>query len=302
MKLGKLFKGKPKQKKTEDEPEGRAGSDPDVMDADRLMAMGSDARVQAAEAAAIQEALANVLPDGVELKSRVKYEDGLFKYFMKITNNTNDIMGDVKVAIAADERLVSCDKPRQSSKFIDPGQSHLFKFPMQPTMVCGKTEIQGLLRYFDFSVQEKQEFLIPEYDLNISCPIIESREVDEDYWRISKSHLEVYEIETDDLNFEPHKVFSHMSKIVEKLGFYQLEPVVVPTIYRGIAKFYGDDPLKEPHCVEVQVIGQDKNTKILFRVWAPTTTRAMGIAFKVLGKVDKRLAIRENIVKGKSDN
>ncbi|UCH89957.1 MAG: hypothetical protein JSV49_04745 [Thermoplasmata archaeon] len=297
MKLGNLFKRKSKKAQEEDEVPSAGGPDRDVLDVDSLTAMGDMAARKAAEAAAIKDALAHALPDGVEHKAKLKFEDGFLQYLVKITNNTDDIMGDVRVAITASESLVDIPDVRQSTKFIDPGKSNVFKFLMEPTMVCGKTEIQGLIRYFDFNEKIKQEYLLPEFDLNVSFPDISGQEVDEEDWRITMSRLKSYEIETEELNFEPHKVFGHFTMIVEKLGFYPLKPSIVPTLYRGMGKFFGLDPLKEPHCIEVQVIGSGKKARVLFRVWAPTTTRAMGVAFRVIGRIDKKLDIKNNLKK-----
>jgi hypothetical protein len=297
MKLGNLFKKKKKKDRSEDldladMPEGSG-----AMDSDRLMAMGDDARREAAEAAAIQEALAHAIPDGIEIKSKVKSDEGQLYFLVKVKNNMDEIMGDVKIAIAADKSIVNIPKPRKSVKFIDPGKSTLFRFPLRPTMACGKTEIEGLLRYFDFEEKQLQEYLIPEYNLNINYPDIKSSEVDEELWRIAMSRLNVFEIETIEMDVDPNMLFDDLAVIVENMGFYPLKPNIVPSLYRGIGKFYGLDPLKEPHCVEVQVIGIEGKTRLLFRTWAPTTTRAMGVAFNVIGNLDEKMDIKSNLVK-----
>jgi hypothetical protein len=281
MKIGKLF-GKKKQK----EPE---------QDIEHLGREGGYAEGRRTEADAIADALAQTLPSGIEVKESVKLAEKKLVYLVKVQNNTGEMMGDVKLGIAPDDSIVQCREPRKTVKFIDPGKSHIFKFVLEPKMVSGTTKIQGLLRYFDFSDKEQHEHLIPDYNLNISSPDIQSKEVDEEFWRITMSRLKVYEVETAEMDFEPGKVFNHFSKVVEKMGFYALKPNVVPTLYRGIAKFYGQDAFDEPHCVEIQVVGFGNKTRLLLRVWAPSLQRAIGITFKFLGKVDKRLEIKENI-------
>ena len=79
------------------------------------------------------------------------------------------------------------------------------------------------------------------------------------------------------------------------LGFYELKPNIVPTLYRGIGKYFGLDGLKEPYLMEIQVIGKGKTSKLLFRVWGPDLAAAMGIAFRLLGRIDKRLGIKSLI-------
>ena len=288
MKLGSIFKKKDKKSKEEE-----AGRDAQHDVRSGAIDLGGDDF----DAAAYQDALAHAVPDGVDIDTKVKMLDNDFYYLVKIENKTGEIMGDVNVAVTAEKPVVKCPKPRQSVKFIDPGKKNVFKFPMHPTMVCGKTSIQGLVRYFDFKDKDQTEFLLPEYELGITCPDILEKKVDEEVWRITMSKLEVFEVETDEIDFEPQQVFQHLSKISEKIGFYGLKPVVAPSIYRAIGKFFGLDAVKDPYCIEIQVIGQGKKSRLLLRCWAPTNTAAMGIAFKIIGKSNKRLELKSRIAK-----
>lgn len=292
MKLGGLFKRKSKRPEAEDEP--TAGYDDG-------RAVRTGPRGEASEAEAFQEAMAHAIPDGLEIDMKVNTIDNEFFYMVKVSNKTEDMLGDVNIAITPDKPVVTCPEPRNSVKFIDPGKNKVFKFLLKPTMKCGKTTIQGLIRYFDFNEKVKQEYLLPEYDLSISCPDIIGKEVDEETWRITMSRLKIYELETEELDFEPQKVFVHFSKIVTNMGFYSLKSAIIPSLYRGVGKFFGVDALMEPLCIEVQVVGSGKKSRLLFRVWATDSTSAMGIAFRCLSKVNKRLDITSKLVlpKGK---
>ena len=286
MGFGNLFKKKDKSK-----GDGASGAD-----ADRRMATQELADREAAEQDAIRDALAHAIPTGVDIQIKLQTQEGKLYHLIKVKNDTNDIMGDVKVAIAPeDEALVSCPKARKSAKFIDPGSSEVFKFTLYPKMICGSTNIQGLIRYFDFADKMQQEFILPEHRLNITYPEITGMEVDEDVWRVNMGSMKAFEVETEELTFEPSKLFTHFSKIIAKMGFYPLKPNIVPSLYRGQGKFFGLDPLKEPHCVEVQVIGRGGTSRLLFRVWTPSVTRSMGITFRFLGRVDRKIDIKNKV-------
>jgi hypothetical protein len=303
MKLGKIFKKSkkdPKDKRGRDPDDRGAGSTGEDLDPETLRAISADSEQRAAETAALQDALAQSLPEGLDIGTRFMAEEGDLYYLVKINNNTEDIMGDVKVAISPEDSIITCRKPRKTAKFIDPGKSKIFKFSLQPNMKCGRSTIQGLFRYFDFNEKEPREYYIPEYELSISCPDIIGKDVEEEHWRITMSKLESYEIETAEMDFEPQKIFNHFSKIAGKLGFRPFKPVIVPTLYRGIGKFFGLDMLKDPYCVEIQVIGKGKKSRLLMRVWAPSYTQAMGVSFRFLGKADKRLKIKTKISSKKS--
>lgn len=293
MKLGSLFKKRPKGRKDDRRDEH--------IDLGAEGGPGEPGRVSDAEALAIQEAMAHALPIGVDVETKMEDEEGKLTYMVRVSNNTDDIMGDVNIAIAPNRKIVSCPKPKGSVKFIDPGKKEIFRFPLIPTYKSGKTTIQGLLRYFDFNEKAKQEYMIPDYDLNISSPDITPKEVNEDIWRVTMGKLVEHEIETEEMNFEPEKVFSHLTKIAKRMGFYPLAPVVTPTLFRGLGKFFGLDALKEPYCMEIQVIGKGKKSRLLLRTWSDSKASSMGIAFRLLGKVDKRLEIRSKIVQKNDD-
>jgi hypothetical protein len=286
MGFGNLFKKKSKSK----------GNDASSLDADRRTAAAERTDREAAEQAAIQDALAHAIPTGVDIQTKLQTSEGKLYHLIKVKNETSDIMGDVKVAIAPeDEHLVSCATATKSAKFIDPGSSEVFKFTLIPKMKCGSTNIQGLIRYFDFADKMQQEFILPEHRLNITYPEITSMDVDEDVWRVNMGRMKAFEVETEELTFEPSKLFTHFTKIIEKMGFFPLKPNIVPSLYRGQGKFFGLDPLKEPHCVEVQVIGRGGTSRLLLRVWTPSVTRSMGITFRFLGRVDKKIDIKNKI-------
>ena len=286
-----------KKKKKDQEPDMDARS---IERAERgRRAGGGSGELSEAEAEALRDAMARNIPEGIDLKTKVESAEGAFYYLIKITNNTNDIMGDVKVAIAPENSIVTCNKPLKTAKFIDPGKDAVFKFKLKPSMRCGKTTIQGMLRYFDFAVKDQQEFQLPEYELNIFDPQINTHEVNEDIWRVTMGKLPLYELETEELDYEPARIFTHLTKIARNMGFYELKPNVVATLYRGTGKYFGVDALKEPYLMEIQVIGKGKTARLLYRVWAADVTAAMGIAYRLLSKVDKRLEIQSRIKKAK---
>ena len=282
-----------KKKKKDQEPDTDARS---IEGADHgRRSTGGPGELSETEAEALREAMARNIPESIDLKTKVESAEGAFYYLLKISNNTDEIMGDVKVAIAPDNSIVSCPKPLKTAKFIDPGKDVVFKFKLKPSMKCGKTTIQGMLRYFDFAVKEQQEFELPDYELNIFDPQITAKEVNEDIWRVTMGKLPLYELETHELDYEPARVFTHLTKIARSMGFYELKPNVVATLYRGTGKYFGVDALKEPYLMEIQVIGKGKTARLLYRVWAGDVTTAMGIAFRLLSKVDKRLDIQSRI-------
>jgi len=289
MGLGNLFKKKKGKGKS-------TASEEAALESEKMMAVGNRAEMEAREQAAMKEALAHAIPTEIDLQQKLQSSEGKLYYLIKVTNNSKEIMGDVKIAIAPeDERLLSCAKARKSAKFIDPGSAEVFKFTLIPKIKTGSTNIQGLIRYFDFTEKAPQEFILPEFRINITYPEMKPIEIDEDLWRVNMGKMKVFEVETEELLFEPSKLFNHFTKIVEKMGFYMLPPNIVPTLYRGVGKFFGLDPLKEPHCVEVQVIGGGGKSRLLLRVWSPSVTRSMGITFRFLGRVDKKIDIKNNV-------
>ncbi len=75
-----------------------------------------------------------------------------------------------------------------------------------------------------------------------------------------------------------------------------LPPMENVNLYRGIAKFYGFTDGSAVFTVEVQIIGDKKSSKVLFRTWSNEAKYAMALAFKTLDTIEDIIKIKKFIV------
>jgi hypothetical protein len=236
-------------------------------------------------------------PSDFELEAKINYVPKKLEYRLRVRNASNDMLGDVTVNLKSQKKLVvTCITPEKVVEMLEPEKAGILKFKLKPKYRSGKSSIFGKLSYFDFKSKERKVVRLPPAHVNFELGKITGRRIDEDQWRVTCGGLMVYELETEVLEIPPNKLFNIFKRVLENIGLFPLPPIENENLYRGVAKFYGENDSGEVYTVEAQVIGDKKHSKVLFRVWCNEGRGAMALAYKTLDTIENIFKIKKFIV------
>jgi hypothetical protein len=222
------------------------------------------------------------------IESALKFEKDKILYEVEVTNTTSEIMGGLNLMIEpARANIVNVKDAERSTELLDPDQSQKFEFEIYPMMKCGKTVIHGTLEYFDFEIKDKRQVKIPNTIITLIPPDTKGLKIDDDSWRMYTSRFKNVEVESKQFKASPESIFREFSKIIEEQNLYMLEPMVIPTIYRGISRYFGMDREGSKYAVEFQLIGTEEESKFLLRAWGSNPERCMALCCKIIDDFGK---------------
>jgi hypothetical protein len=236
-------------------------------------------------------------PSELDMVTRIHYDYKTPEFRLKVQNTSIDMLGDLSVNLKSQRNSVVT--PIDSEKvleMLEPGKSGIIKFRLKPKFKAGKSSIFGKVEYFDFKSKERKVVRLPPAHVDFEMQKISGKKVTEDQWRITCGGLKSFDIETDALEIQPAKLFNIFRRVLENLGLFLLPPIENVNLYRGIAKFYGESKSGAIFTIEVQVIGDKKNSKVLYRIWSDEPRDAMALAYKSLDVIDGIIKIKKFIV------
>ena len=237
------------------------------------------------------------VPMDLEMDSKIIYNFDKLEYRLKVHNKTSDILGDIGAILRTEKKsVVDVIKSKNTIEMLEPGKSIVMKFKLKPKFKLGKSGIYGKIEYFDFKSKERKILRLPQAYVEFDYSGLNANRIDDDKWRLICSGLKNYEVETTVLEIPPDEVFGTFKKVLTGLGLFMLPPIENVNLYRGIAKFYGYDNEENQYALEVQVIGDNTKSKVLFRIWSSEPQTAMALAFKTLDIVNGAIKIKEFIV------
>jgi len=237
------------------------------------------------------------VPMDLEMDSKIIYNFDKLEYRLKVHNKTSDILGDIGAILRTEKKsVVDVIQPKNRIEMLEPGKSIVMKFKLKPKFKLGKSGIYGKIEYFDFKSKERKILRLPQAYVEFDFSGLNANRIDEDKWRLICSGLKNYEVETTVLEIPPDEVFGTFKKVLTGLGLFMLPPIENVNLYRGIAKFYGYDTEENQYALEVQVIGDNTKSKVLFRIWSSEPQTAMALAFRTLDIVNGAIKIKEFIV------
>ncbi len=237
------------------------------------------------------------MPIDLEMNSKIHYDFDKLEYRLKLHNTTKDMLGDIDINVKTVKKsVVDLINSKHVVEMLEPNKSIKLKFKLKPKYMLGKSGVYGKIEYFDFKSKERKIYRLPQAFVEFDIDEINPKRVDEDKWRLICSRLKSYDIETDIMDSSPREVFKIFQDTLLRLGLYMLPPIENVNLYRAIAKFYGSDDDENQFAVEAQVIGDQKKSKVLFRIWSGDSKYAMALAFKAINIINDSIKIKNFIV------
>ncbi len=236
-------------------------------------------------------------PTELKMESKIYYDFGTLEYRLKLHNISIDVLGDITVKLKSQRNSIVA--PLDSDKVIEmlePGKDLVLKFKLKPQYKTGKSSIFGTVEYFDFKSKERKLVRLRPASVDFQLKKIIGKRITDDQWRTACGGLKSYEIETDLIEIQPDKLFSVFKRTLESVGLFMLPPIENVNLYRGIAKFFGTIKEGSIIVVETQVIGDKKNSKVLFRIWSSDAKDALTLAFRTLDTIEEIIKIKKFIV------
>ncbi len=236
-------------------------------------------------------------PTELDIKPSVNYNFDGPLYSLKLFNKNIDVIGDITVHLDTNKKAIATlDETKRVFEMLEPEKSTVMKFKIKPKYKSGKTTVYGKVEYFDFKSKERKIVRLPRAIIDFEFNKLTPKRTDEDKWRQTIGSLKAFEIETDVLDLKPSELFNIFKSVLSDLGLFMLPPIENVNLYRGIAKFLGNDANKKIYAVEVQVIGDRAKSKVLFRIWSSEGKDAMALAFKTLDSIEDIIKIKKFIV------
>jgi hypothetical protein len=236
-------------------------------------------------------------PSELDMNSKIYYSSNKLEYRLTLQNTTEDMVGDVTVHLRTNKKaIVDVLDTKKVIEMIEPAKSATLKFKLKPQYKIGRSGLYGKVEFFEFKSKERKAYRLPQAYVNFELPKLFNKRIDEDRWRVICSGLKSLNIETDTITTPPEQVFDIFKNTLNNLDLYMLPTIENINLYRGIAKFYGFDDDDNQYAVEAQVIGNQKNSKVLFRVWANDMQAGMALAYKTLDVIEGAIKIKEFII------
>jgi hypothetical protein len=239
------------------------------------------------------------LPMNLELTPTITYELDSIKYQVTIKNNSSDPIGGVKLEARVSNNLFSFIESTAKVEMLDASATITLELKLKSERFrCGKTDVYGKLKYFDFEYKCHRELSLPTMTIVLLPPQeLKPYEVQDLDLRISMIGYPKLENETEAIEIAPETLFNYVTDTLKTMGFYMLEPLINPSVYRAIGKFHAIDNVRARYAVYVEVIGKPgTQSKILIRSWADTPQQVMALHYNILTTLDKKIQIKNYII------
>ncbi len=213
---------------------------------------------------------------------------GSMLYQIEIENNTDYPMGNLRVEFNGRYKLGKFGQPEVTTKLLDPGKKTLIKVPFEPLYQGGSEEFEFEIIFFDFRYKVEESILMKTEPLKVVVPKFQKLKMDEDGYRFLTADLYRWVVESDVVKIPPPDLFEQLSKRLDKIGFSTCNEMENPNLYRGIRQMIATDPKGRKWAVQVQVIGQGKESRMLIYTFGERPLSAYNLAVKLFLKIDSR--------------
>lgn len=217
-------------------------------------------------------------------------------YKMEIENGTDYPMGNVRVEFPPSTKLGKFGKPDEKGKMLDPGEKIDVSVPFMPRYQGGKDEFEFEIVFFDFQHKVEERIVLKSEPIKVLVPRFKPEKLDEDSYRFLTGDLYRWSTETDIMKVDPKELYSLLKERVESIGFSESNELVNEKMFRGITKMAATDDKGRKWAVQIQVIGQPGESKLLLYAFGERPLKAYSLAVKILLKLDKRDQIIDSII------
>jgi hypothetical protein len=221
---------------------------------------------------------------------------GSMAYEIKLENTTDYPIGKLKLEFDRGSKLGKFGNIKEGKRMLDPGENAEFEVPFKPGYVGGKEEFTFHIHFFDFRYKVDEKITLKTEPIKVLVPKFKGLDLDEDGYRILTADLYRWTVETDVLKIPARELFAELTEKLDELGFSEADSMENEALYRGIRKMVATDKKGRKWAVQIQVIGDDKESKLLIYSFGERPQNSYSLATRLLHKFPRREEIVDKII------
>jgi hypothetical protein len=232
------------------------------------------------------------------IKSSINYEHAKIIYKVKIENNKNSAMGDVRFRPFVSKTIFLIDNPEKTISLIKPNESSTVTFKLNPKGECGNVKIHANISYYDNSIGEYKEINAEPKTTEIICPVLKVKTLTEQEWRENTYNLLKAQDTTEQIPIGAETLFEIISDILKDMNLFMLPECEQksPQIFRCVGRFSAAGKVHNlQYAVQIEVVGGPSNSKLILKTFAPNEASLIGFHHKILDEIEERVKIKEYI-------
>ncbi|MBP1909069.1 zinc ribbon domain-containing protein [Methanolobus bombayensis] len=228
----------------------------------------------------------------VVIKSAIQYKGANILYKIKVENTSDEPMGDITISLFVPDVFRIKDSQKNIS-MLQPGEGKAVTFSIRPTGECGDCIFAGNIRYYDYNRKKHVQMDLSNKMVNIVCPVLKVKEIDENAWRMSVSSMMIAEEDTKDLEIPAENLFDISTRILKDMNMYMITPEITSTqqLFTGVARFYAEGVAGMKYAAYIEVVGKRKS-RLIVKAWAEKEEGLTGFYHKILEEIEKRTDIK----------
>ena len=229
--------------------------------------------------------------DAISVKSALEYKGAFIHYKIKVGNPSTEPIGDIKVMIFVPDVFMLKEKEKSIS-MLEPGEGKTVTFELRPTGECGDCVISGNITYYDYGTKKRSQMDVKNKMVSIVCPVLSSREIDENAWRKAVNEMMIVEEDAKDLEVPAQNLFDIVTRVLKDMNLYMIEPKIIstPQLFTGVARFFAEGVAGMRYAAYVEVVGSRKS-RLILKAWAEKEEALTGYYHKMLEEIEKRTDI-----------
>lgn len=220
---------------------------------------------------------------------------GSMVYEVNLENTTDYPMGKLKLEFDRGAKLGKFGSAKTEKRMLDPGERTRFVVPFKPDYVGGKEEFKFHINFFDFRYKVDEKITLHTEPIKVLVPKFKSLDLDEDAYRILTADLYRWAVETDVLKVPAKKLYADLSEKLDEMGFSEADSMENEALFRGIRKMVATDKKGRKWAAQIQVIGDEKESKLLIYAFGERPQNSYSLATKILHKFPHREEIVDKI-------
>jgi len=220
------------------------------------------------------------------------------EYVIEVRNGTDYPMGNLRVKLPPRIKLGSFGEPVTENRMLDPDESLTIKVPFRPSYHGGKEEFEFEILFFDFRYKVEERVVLRSEPVKVVVPKFIPEMLDEDRFRFMTGDLYRWTLETDIVKHPPGELYRKLRERMESIGFKEANELLNEKGFRGISQLAATDKKGRKWAVQIQVIGQGKESKLLLYTFGERPEYAYNLAVKVLLKFEERDLLMDALVMG----
>jgi hypothetical protein len=230
--------------------------------------------------------------DAISVKSALEYKGAFIHYKVKVENPSTEPIGDIKVMIFVPDVFLLKEKEKSIS-MLEPGEGKTVTFELRPTGECGDCVVSGNITYYDYGTKKRSQMDVKNKMISIVCPVLSSREIDENAWRKAVNEMMIVEEDAKDLEVPAQNLFDIVTRLLKDMNLYMIKPEITstPQLFTGVARFFAEGVAGMRYAAYVEVVGSRKS-RLILKAWAEKEEALTGYYHKMLEEIEKRIDIK----------